>query len=104
MQEGRREQAAAATAELAEITSERDQWFALANQTLARHLQRFGPVVGQLVGGRWRIVGVIPDIVIERPDRPVDPTVFLYLPPIASVTALIRSGETSTAYISFRNA
>ena len=76
-------------AELGEIKSERDQWFALANQTLARHLQRFGPVVGQLVGGRWRIVGVIPDIVIERPDRPVDPTVFLYLPPIASVNAIL---------------
>ena len=54
---------------------------AVANVALARQLERFGPPVGQLVAGTFRIVGVIGDVKLERPERPVDPTVFVYLPP-----------------------
>ena len=77
------------TAQLAQIESENGQWLALANQTLARHLESFGPAIGQIIGGRWRIVGVMPDVVLERPDRPVAPTLFFYLPPIAAVNSVL---------------
>ena len=76
-------------ADLARITSERETWLALANQTLARHLGQFGPVVGQLVSGRYRIVGVMPDVVLDRADRSIEPTLLLYLPPIASVNVVL---------------
>lgn len=54
---------------------------ALANATLARQIQRHGQPVGQLIAGRFRIVGVIPDITLENPDRPTEPTVLVYVPP-----------------------
>jgi putative ABC transport system permease protein len=64
-------------------------WLTLANQSLARQLAPFGPVVGQVMSGRYRIIGVMPDVVLDRPDRPVAPTLFLYLPPIASVNVVL---------------
>jgi predicted permease len=70
-------------------TGERNMWLTLANQSLARHLAPFGPVVGQVMSGRYRIIGVMPDVVLDRPDRPVAPTLFLYLPPIASVNVVL---------------
>lgn len=76
-------------AELAGITSERNMWFALANQSLARQLAPFGPVVGQVIGGRYRITGVMPDVVLDRADRSIQPTLLLYLPPIASVNVIM---------------
>jgi predicted permease len=76
-------------AELSGITSERNVWFALANQSLARRLAPFGPVVGQVIGGRYRISGVMPDVTLDRADRPIQPTLFLYLPPIASVNVVM---------------
>jgi hypothetical protein len=77
------------SADLARITSERDPWFALANQALARHLGQFGPVVGQMVNGRYRIAGVMPDVVLDRADRPIEPTLLIYLPPIAAVNVVL---------------
>jgi putative ABC transport system permease protein len=79
------------------IRSVRDQWPALVNRSLARNLESFGPVVGQVLSGRWKIVGTLPDVRLERPDRPAEPTVFLYLPPIAAVNGILvrlESGRT----------
>jgi predicted permease len=65
---------------------------ALVNQTLARHLAQFGPVVGQVVAmnrsRRYRIMGVIADARLERLDRAPEPTVFGFLPPPAAVGAV----------------
>jgi predicted permease len=68
---------------------------ALVNETLARHLAQFGPVVGQVVSRnrslRFRITGVLPDFNLQRADTPIQPTVFAYLPPPAVVgVALVR--------------
>jgi putative ABC transport system permease protein len=57
---------------------------ALANLTLARQLEQLGPPVGQVVGGRFRIVGVILDAQLEGPDRAIEPTLFHVLPPPAA--------------------
>jgi len=59
---------------------------ALVNETLARDLRRFGPVVGQQLRSSfagpqaepYRVVGVVNDFVNERPDLPADPQVFLF--------------------------
>jgi hypothetical protein len=66
-----------------------EPWLALANLTLARQLERFGPVVGQMIGGRFQITGVMPDVILERPDQRVEPTILLYLPPTAMVNVLL---------------
>jgi predicted lysophospholipase L1 biosynthesis ABC-type transport system permease subunit len=70
---------------------------------MARWLERFGPAVGQIVGVgpvlRYRVVGVLPDVRLTRPDGPVEPTLFAYLPPPAApavVLARVR-GEDSAA-------
>jgi putative ABC transport system permease protein len=66
---------------------------ALANQSLTRHLERFGSPVGQVVALtsalRFQIVGIVPDIVLDRADRPVEPTLFRYLPPPAAVGVVL---------------
>jgi predicted permease len=62
---------------------------ALANESLARRLERFGPPIGQVVGGNLRIVGVIPDVTLERADVPIEPTVFHYIPPPAAPAVLL---------------
>jgi predicted permease len=80
------------SADLARITREAredERWFALANQTLARQLELLGPVVGQVLSGRYQIVGVMPDVILERADRRIEPTVLLYLPPIADVNVIL---------------
>jgi hypothetical protein len=82
-------------AELAHLTLPPAQQVGLANRALARHLQQFGPVIGQVVAisasRRYRIVGVMPDVVLERLDRPVRPTIFGYLPPpITTNVVLVR--------------
>jgi len=84
-------------AELAQLKLPPAQQMGLANRALARHLQQFGPVIGQVVAinasRRYRIVGVMPDLVLERLDRPVRPTVFGYLPPPATTNVvLVRLG------------
>jgi putative ABC transport system permease protein len=65
----------------------------LVNQTLARHLGQFGPVIGQVVARtavlRYRVVGVMPDVILDRPDRPVEPTLFAYLAPAASIGVVV---------------
>jgi hypothetical protein len=45
-------------------------------------------VVGQIVRGQglFRVTGVIPDVVIDRADRPVEPTLCVYLPSFAVVS------------------
>jgi putative ABC transport system permease protein len=63
---------------------------ALVNRTLARHLEQFGPVIGQVVAitpvsRRYRVTGVIEDARLERLDRVPEPTVFGFLPPPAAV-------------------
>lgn len=74
---------------------------ALVNETLARWLLQFGPPVGQVVAPtrarRYRIVGVIPDLRLDRLDRPAEPTLYSYLPPpaaVAVVLARLRPGTT----------
>lgn len=66
---------------------------ALANESLARHLEAFGPPLGQVVSItsalHFQIVGVIPDVVLDRADRPVEPTLFHYLPPPAAVSVVL---------------
>jgi putative ABC transport system permease protein len=77
---------------LARITREareKDRWYALVNQTLARQLERFGPVVGQVLNGRYQISGVMPDVALERVDRRIEPTILLYLPPVADVNVVL---------------
>ena len=65
---------------------------ALVNRTLARHLEQFGPAIGQVVaitrGLRFRVTGVIEDARLERLDRPPAPTLFGLLPPPAAVAAV----------------
>jgi hypothetical protein len=64
----------------------------LVNETLARALEPYGPVLGQVLvrrGQRSRIVGVIQDVVLDRADRPVEPTLFTYLPPTQSVGVVV---------------
>ena len=81
------------TAELEEIgaRSPPGEQLALANVALARELEPFGPPVGQLVAGRFRIVGVVPDVKLERPDRAAEPTLFHYLhPPGQPAVVLVR--------------
>jgi predicted permease len=68
---------------------------ALVNETLARRLSAFGPVVGQVVSRnrslKYRVTGVLQDVNLQRADQPIEPTVFVYLPPPAVVgVALIR--------------
>jgi putative ABC transport system permease protein len=56
-----------------------DQQVAIVNETMARHLQAHGPVLGQFIqvtAQRGRIVGVVRDAVDERPDVASDPQVF----------------------------
>ena len=84
-------------AELDQLKMPPAEQIGLANRALARQLEQFGPVLGQVVaiGGsrRYRIVGVLPDIVLERLDRPVRPTIFGYLPPPATTNVvLVRLG------------
>jgi hypothetical protein len=43
-------------AALGTIRSVRDQWPALVNRSLARNLERFGPVVGQVLSGRLAVL------------------------------------------------
>ena len=66
---------------------------ALANESLARHLGERGSPLGQVVSItsalHYRIVGVIPDVVLERADRPVEPTLFRYLPPPAAASVVL---------------
>jgi putative ABC transport system permease protein len=66
---------------------------ALANENLARRLERFGSSLGQVVALtsalRFQIVGVVPDIVLDRADHPVEPTLFRYLPPPAAVGVVL---------------
>jgi putative ABC transport system permease protein len=80
-------------AELAQLQMPPAQQIGLANRALARHLEQFGPVIGQVVAisaaRRYRIVGVMPDVVLERLDRPVRPTVFGYLPPPATSNVVL---------------
>jgi putative ABC transport system permease protein len=81
------------SAELPQLKLPPAQQFGLANRALARHLQQFGPVIGQVVAinasRRYRIVGVMPDVVLERFDRPVRPTIFGYLPPPATTNVVL---------------
>ena len=80
-------------AELEQLKMPPAQQIGLANRALARHLEQFGPVIGQVVVlgvlRRYRIVGVMPDVVLERLDRPVRPTVFGYLPPPATTNVVL---------------
>jgi hypothetical protein len=66
---------------------------ALANESLARHLERFGSPLGQVVALtsalRYQVVGVVPDVVLDRADHPVEPTLFRYLPPPAAVGVVL---------------
>lgn len=81
------------SAELAKLKLLPAQQIGLVNRALARHLEQFGPVIGQVVmiGGsrRYRIAGVLPDVVLERLDRPVRPTIFGYLPPPATANVVL---------------
>jgi predicted permease len=56
--------------------------FALADSALAKHLAQFGDPIGQMVVRapyqRVRIVGVISDVRVERPDEPPVPTLFVF--------------------------
>jgi putative ABC transport system permease protein len=81
--------------DLASIKNAPAVQLALVNETLARHLARFGSPVGQIVavtrGRRYRVTGVMADARIERLDRPPAPTVFGFLPPPAAVgTVFVR--------------
>jgi putative ABC transport system permease protein len=73
-----------------QVRSHADIGLGLINRSLARELERFGPAVGQVVRGPglFRVTGVIPDVNVDRPDRPVEPTMFMYLPG-ASVVAVV---------------
>jgi putative ABC transport system permease protein len=66
---------------------------ALVNETLARWLSQFGPPVGQVVAPtssrRYRVVGVIADLRLDRVDRPAEPTLYAYLPPPAAVGVVL---------------
>jgi hypothetical protein len=77
------------TIDLEAIRSARDQWLVVVNESLARQIEPFGPAVGQVLSARWKVVGIVPDVRLGRPDRPAGPTVFLYLPPTAAVNALL---------------
>jgi predicted permease len=63
----------------------------VANQTLARTLEPFGPVVGQVLSLspslRFRIMGVVADARLGSADQDPEPTLFGYIPPptVASV-------------------
>lgn len=68
--------------------------YAVVNRTLARQLERFGPVVGQSifsVGGatRFEIVGVVADIRESRLDRPVEPVLYSHRPRGATAHTII---------------
>ena len=79
-------------AELAPLGMPPGIQLALVNRTLARHLEQFGPVVGQVVAitssRRYRITGVMDDARLERLDRPPEPTLFGLLPPPYAVGAV----------------
>ncbi|MEX2273143.1 MAG: FtsX-like permease family protein [Vicinamibacterales bacterium] len=82
-----------APAELAQMKPPPVQQIGLVNRALARQLEPFGPVIGQVVvvnaSRRYRIAGVMPDVVLERLDRPVRPTLFGYLPPPAVTNVVL---------------
>ena len=53
---------------------------AVVNETLARTLRTYGPVIGTSIGTNLfpaRIVGIVHDCVDDRPDLPTDPQVYL---------------------------
>jgi predicted permease len=79
--------------DLAAMTGPGTIQLALANRTLARHLEAHGPPVGQIVALnralRYRIVGVIDDSRQERPSEPVKPTLFTYIPDVAVPAVLL---------------
>lgn len=56
--------------------------YALVNATLARHLQQFGPPVGQFIivapSRRIKVLGVVADIRLARPDEAPVATVFSF--------------------------
>jgi len=80
-------------AEVEQLTMPPAVQIGLVNRALARHLEQFGPVVGQTVvlgvSRRYRVVGVMPDIVLERLDRPARPMIFGYLPPPAVTNVVL---------------
>jgi putative ABC transport system permease protein len=74
---------------------------ALVNERLARVLEPFGDVVGQILipngALRFHITGVLPDMRLSHPDSAAMPTVFAYLPAPAApgvVLARFRPGGT----------
>jgi hypothetical protein len=74
--------------------------FALANAALAKHLEPFGDPVGQIVAlepvRRVRIVGLIPDVRLERPDEAPPPMLLMFSKRSTSAQHLlmrVRDGE-----------
>lgn len=68
---------------------------AIVNQTLARHLERFGDVLGQTVpltsSITARVVGIVPDLKLERPDEQNRPMMFLYTFPDVGSMVIARA-------------
>jgi putative ABC transport system permease protein len=69
------------------------EMFALANASLAQHLEPFGDPVGQIVAlepfRRVRIVGLVPDVRLESPDEAPPPMLFIFRKHSASAQQLL---------------
>jgi len=69
-------------ASISDSATQPGELFALANAALAKHLEPFGDPVGQIVAlepvRRVRIVGLIPDVRLERPDEAPPPMLLIF--------------------------
>jgi len=65
---------------------------AMVNQSLANRLARFGPVVGQQIslGAALKVVAIVSDARLIRPDEPAKPTLFTFYPSDVGPVLVVR--------------